>query len=283
MFMRAVLAAAIAVASTSVHAQEETPPAQEDATPPPAPEPPEATPDPAPEATPEKRNHESPTPTPDEPQDVPRPPGYAPDKPTPFLTGPALWLVQLTAGLGARTLFGSLSWVPLLGLVAMLAAPLAEAAAITFAGDRVGPYRSSLFWPVVVSYIITALGTTATVVMWLMGVGIALPGLTLLVAASASPTLAYVGAGLLVAGALILVGGTMAWALSSVVSAVGSLIAYQVTRQPKHADDNGTDFPRLLPRGKGFPLPFLRGGEGGDDDEDEPPPGSTPVRYEVRQ
>ena len=185
---------------------------------------------------------------------------------------------------GARTLFGSLAWVPLIGLVAMLAAPLAEAAAITFAGDRVGPYRSSLFWPVVVSYVVTAIGSTASFALWAMGVGIAVPGLMLMLApGGVVGSLAYVGAGLLVGGALILVAGTVAWALSSVVSAAAALVAYQLNKSPKHADDNGTDFPRLLPRGKGFPLPFLRGGdEEGDSSEEDPPPGSTPVGAEVQ-
>jgi len=279
MVLRAVLVGVLSVAVTPLAwAQDVTPPTEQ----PPAEEPSQETPPPKEEGGKSQEGKE--TPTPDDPGDIPRPKGYAPDTPQPFLTGPPLWLVQLTAGLGARTLFGSLAWVPLIGLVAMLAAPLAEAAAITFAGDRVGPYRSSLFWPVVVSYVVTAIGSTASFALWAMGVGIAVPGLMLMLApGGVVGSLAYVGAGLLVGGALILVAGTVAWALSSVVSAAAALVAYQLNKSPKHADDNGTDFPRLLPRGKGFPLPFLRGGdEEGDSSEEDPPPGSTPVGAEVQ-
>lgn len=225
--------------------------------------------------------------SPAEPGDVPVPPGYAPRTPQVFLTGPRLWVAQYVAGLGAHTMASWLQWVPVLGPLAMLLAPGFQAAAVVYAGDRLGPYRGSLFWPVTVAYLSHVLGNLALLTVGALGYGLLLVGVPVMTVAGLG------GAGGVLSVPLLVVGGamTLAGVAVVVVAAVGSVLlqyagapaavlaAYHLSRQVKRADDNGTGLPRLLPRGKGLPLPgggprrFL-GGEPQDDenaDNNAPP------------
>ncbi|MBI5496527.1 MAG: hypothetical protein HY904_16010 [Deltaproteobacteria bacterium] len=228
------------------------------------------------------------TPTPEDPQDIPLPRGYAPATPQPFLAGPALLATQYVAGLGARGLLAWTAFIPVVGLCGAVVAPALEAGAVTFIGDRVGPWRSALFWPFVAAYIVNlgptlvgaALATTSELVL-----AVSVPVLLLAVAGQ-PPGSTAVSAPLVAGGALAAAGlGGLAAAAAllavtgHLASPLATLLGYHLSRKPKRSDDNGADWPRLLPRGKGLPLPgFLRPfGGPGDDEEEEEERRSTPV------
>jgi hypothetical protein len=204
--------------------------------------------------------------------------------PQPFITGPRLLLAQYVAALGAKGVTAALVVVPVAGLLAPVLVPGAEALWVVAAADRLGPYRSSLFWPVLVSY--AASTSTAAVGAFLVATGLALtaPGLPLvpLWVAGLPVPLALVVAGTAVAAVGVGVSGVGAGVAllgAAVASPMGSMVSYHLTRRPKRLSDSGAALPRLLPPGKTprLPIPVPQGefGEDGDDDDDD---GALPVR-----
>jgi len=226
-------------------------------------------------------------PTPDDPQDIPLPRGYAPESPQPFLRGPALWTAQYVALMGIRGLTGPLLFVPVLGVCTAFATPVLEAAVLTYVGDRVGPYRSSLFWPTLAAYMVHLPATAFTVSLASLGQLLVLVSVPLIVgsllAGGAAPPV--VGAGVITGLAVAAVGLAFtalgvggAIVVGNLVAPTAMLLAYHLSSKPKRSDDNGTDFPRLLPRGKGLPLPRMFRGNDRDEDEDDEEDGRrTPV------
>ncbi|MEW5854548.1 MAG: hypothetical protein AB2A00_37575 [Myxococcota bacterium] len=229
-------------------------------------------------------------PTPENPRDLPKPPGYAPDEPQPFLSGGLLFFVQVVAALGARGMLGVVAAIPVVGLLAVLVAPAAEALAVQYAGDRLGPYRSYLVFVASASYLAFASSATLAAGLLLAGSGLgAVGGGALVALAFLFPTvgvpiqlsLVAGGPALAVGVALGLLGVAVAWLGSNVLSPVVAVAIYHVTRTPKRLGDNGTGIPRLLPSVKLPTLPFFKKDPQEQEEEDERrrSEGQTPVEW----
>jgi hypothetical protein len=220
--------------------------------------------------------------------DIPTPPGYAPRDPQPWVTGVRLMAAQYVAVLGVGNVLTWVQWVPLLGAVAQLLTPAAQGAAAVYAGDRLGPYRSPLVWPVATAYATTWGGLGVAAVLGAAGYAGLLVGVPLALAGFALPqplglVVSVVGGGIsVVGGALLAVSVVASVLVQYLVVPAAVVAAYHLARKDKRPDDDGDGLPRILP-GRGLPLPFIGPGRSGDDDDngkrdrdDENPP--LPVR-----
>lgn len=181
-------------------------------------------------------------------------PPIAPDRSTPWLKSPFIFIAQFLAGVGARASLVPLWCVPVVGPpVAVLLTPVMESVAITYVGDRMGDGRAPLVAPLFSSVVFSGTAAVLTALAAL-GVGALAAGWVSLVIPSSPtadlvrgmPMQTLVGA---TAGMLAGLGGMLVvGALLTAVSPVASVALYQFIKRRKPKGDNGTDLFSLFTR-----------------------------------
>jgi hypothetical protein len=160
--------------------------------------------------------------------------------------------------------------IPVVGpILSLVLTPGAEAAGVVLAGDRLGPYRSSFFWPGVATYVTTTVLMVVSVIPAAGLVGLSGAAAAFFLLAGTNPAFAYVGIALLAGSLSMAVLYGVGGAFTAFLPPLMATLAYHFSSRPKSADDNGSGLPRLLPRGGGLPLPLPRLRPDPDEDADE--------------